>query len=120
MKILKQIGDILAVYLEKLTLELEEFKNDEVRSRWDKETGKNFNDIINHYPVSEETLLYICKEFAEFNAITRVETIKDYLFVDWKNKTPRLPFMINRMIDDPTYCKYKGYRCTGYIKNCED
>jgi hypothetical protein len=111
MKILKQIENVLALYLEKLTLELESRKQNDIKNKWDQDTGEKFNNIINHYPVSENTLLYICKEFAEFNALTRIDSIKDYLFMDWINKTPRLPFMINRLQDYPDYCKYKKARC---------
>lgn len=63
---------------------------------WDLKTEEKFNNIINHYPVSEETLLNVCKEFAEFYAITTVDNIKDYLWIDYEREVPRLPWMIKK------------------------
>jgi hypothetical protein len=78
-------------YAKDIISEMDKWYED--RSEWYLETGEKFNDIINHYPLSEETLLKICKEFAEFHAVTSVDTIKDYLWLNYERKVPRLPWM---------------------------
>jgi hypothetical protein len=88
-------------YAKDIISEIDKWYKD--RKEWDLETGERFNDIINKYPVSEEDLLKICKEFAEFNAVTRIDSIKDYLWVNYDKEFPRLPMMINNQAD---YFKY--------------
>jgi hypothetical protein len=80
--------------LKELEYKLKRNENLDYKKQWDLETGEKSNDIINNYPVSEEMLLNICKEFAEFSEITMVDSIKDYLFVDYNNKIPRLKSML--------------------------
>lgn len=93
-KIIKYIEDFFSSLLKILEYKIKELDYTDTKKKWNIETGEKFNDIINHYPVSEETLLKICKEFAEFHAVTTVDSIEDYLWIDYKNETPRLPWMI--------------------------
>jgi hypothetical protein len=86
-----------------LEFKIKELEYTDVKNRWDLETGDKFNDIIDRYPVSEEELLKICKEFAEFNAVTRIDSIEKYLWLNYEKETPRLPWMINNQAD---YFKY--------------
>jgi len=95
MKILKQLEDIFSLHLEKIALELEQYDPDNFKNKCDLETGRKFSNIINSYPISEEILLNICEEFAEFNLITTISSIKDYLFIDYEKGVSRLLSMIS-------------------------
>ena len=99
----KWVEDIFVSALKVVEYKVKELEYADAKRKWDLETGERFNDIINHYPVSEDTLLHICREFSEFHALTTVESIQDYLWVNHERKFPRLPWMINNQAD---YIKY--------------
>jgi hypothetical protein len=93
-KIFKYIENILVASLKTLEYKIKELEYADAKKKWDLETGEKFNYIINHYAVSEETLLKICNEFVEFHELTNVDCIKDYLWINYERESPRLPWMI--------------------------
>ena len=72
------------------------------QERWNLETGKKFNDLVSHYPISEDELLEMSRELCEFVLQTRITDVHEYFFVDNSFDKPRLPFMLN--LKSKEYC----------------
>lgn len=100
---LNYIKSFFTSVLKILEHKIKELEYVDTKKKWDLETGEKFNDIINKYPVTEEVLLKICKEFSEYYETTLVNSIKKHLWIDYKMKIPRLPWMIKNQHD---YFKY--------------
>lgn len=52
--------------------------------------GKKIYDLEMKHPVTIDTILNACDEFIEFNDVTQVNSIKKYLWSDYKNKIIRI------------------------------
>lgn len=94
---LKKILRILELRLELLEREFNKPRFTKVE-KWNLETGKKFNDLINAHPISEEELLNISKTVCEFVQQTRLTNIDKYLFINGDKESPRLPYMLKERI----------------------
>jgi hypothetical protein len=97
-KIFKWFKDFFTSLLKILEHRIKELEYTDAKKQWNLKTGEKFNDIINHYPVSEETLLKICQEFAEFHAVTLLDSIEEFLWLNYESEIPRYPWMTDKNI----------------------
>lgn len=62
--------------------------------KWHLETGRKFNELIGHYPISDDELLKMSQVLCEFAQLTRITDIDKYFFINEDREIPRLPFML--------------------------
>ena len=81
---------------EKKQIKSENQSNEEFNmEKYHLETGKQFNDLIAHYPITVEELLKMSQVLCEFVGRTRIIDISEYFFLDGSRTIPRLRFILD-------------------------
>lgn len=88
--IIKYLELQIQLLLKELEIAIKTSNNIDSRKVWDLETGREFNNLVSKYAISEDELLSISETVAKFVTYTRITDIDKYLFDDKELTKPKL------------------------------
>ena len=94
----KLLGECISKEIKVLDKQLDCYNRLSEEEQYHIETGKEFNKLIEKYPISQVELLDIDEVICEYVLRTRNTDIKKYFFIN--DDTVRLPFMLNGLCDE--------------------